>query len=155
MTPPDMTFYCYGFDQLTTHQLYNILKLRAQVFMGEQKITDPDVDGVDLDARHVLILASHGDLAGYIRLYQKTYQGQPVVGLGRIVIHPNYRGKGLGGPLVTQAMAFATQWQPGVGKLYMSAQAHLQVFYENCGFTRASDLYDDAGIPHIDMVADV
>jgi ElaA protein len=146
---------CLTFDELTTSQLYDILKLRAQVFMGEQYITDPDVDGVDLTAHHVMLLAGdeqHSPLVGYCRLYQKVFNHQPVTGLGRIVIHPEYRGQQLGKQLVAEAVNVARQLFPEQG-YYLSAQAHLQGFYEHCGFQRVSEeTYLDAGIPHIDMV---
>lgn len=146
---------CLMFDELTTSQLYEILRLRARVFVGEQHITAPDVDGMDLDARHVMLLAGDeptSPLVGYCRLYQKVFRGTPFTGLGRIVIQPDYRGQQLGKVLVAEAVNFSKALLPEQG-CYLSAQGHLQRFYEHCGFQRVSEeTYLDAGIPHIDMV---
>lgn len=63
----------------------------------------------------------------------------------------SHRGQGLGYPLIEKAIAFIRD-ELGQSRIKISAQAHLQNFYENCGFQTVSEVYLEDGIPHQDMV---
>jgi len=43
------------FDELTLNELYNILKLRSEVFVVEQKCIYQDLDDVDKTSYHFLL----------------------------------------------------------------------------------------------------
>ncbi len=55
------------FSELSAKELYEILRLRVDVFVVEQKCPYPEVDGKDLDAWH-LWLEDEDGIEGYLRL---------------------------------------------------------------------------------------
>lgn len=76
--------------------------------------------------------------------------GQPAARIGRVITAPSARGTGLGRQLMQQALVACERLWPGMA-IELGAQAHLQDFYASFGFTAISDVYDEDGIPHIDM----
>ena len=62
-----------------------------------------------------------------------------------------FRSMGLGRPLMFEAIRFTEEAYPGQG-IQIGAQAHLQRFYGLLGFKKLGDVYDEDGIPHIDMI---
>ncbi len=134
-----------SFDELTTRDLYAITQLRERVFVVEQNCVYLDADGVDLLSRHVW-----ADLAGAIHAYLRIVPAGvkfPEVSIGRVITAPEARGTGLGKELMGRGIAAA-----GAGPIRIGAQAHLEKFYGELGFVRASEPYDEDGIPHIEML---
>lgn len=145
-----------SFDELSRDQLYEVLRIRSDIFVVEQQSPCCDVDGLDREALHLLAYdhdSVHGGaraLAGYLRLLPPIMAG-PAPVLGRIAIRQAYRGQGHGQALVHEALAEVTRrFRPQAVKL--SAQSHLCDFYERLGFQANSLPYDDHGIPHVDMI---
>lgn len=135
------------FDDLDTHRLYQVLRLRQQVFILEQQSIYEDIDNLDQHSWHLLIHTENG-LAGYARLradsHARAYKFE------RLVLAPEYRGHGLGKALMQQLLAKSA----ALGhhrQLKLSAQAHLVAFYEGFGFQAVGEAYDDGGILHRDM----
>ncbi|MDM8267167.1 GNAT family N-acetyltransferase, partial [Limosilactobacillus pontis] len=88
------------FDDLSTMKLFEIYKLRDEVFTVEQKRIHNDIDDNDLKAIHV-----YDELDGQIAAYARVFLKQPgLVTFGRVVTAPNFRGKGLGNELLPQIM---------------------------------------------------
>lgn len=135
------------FAALTTATLYAVLKLRVDVFVVEQQCAYGELDGQDDTALHVLGLLD-GTILAYARVLAPLADGVPHI--GRVVVDPRYRGKGLGVAVMQEALRAARE-AFGVCDVAVSAQAHLQRFYEDLGFKRTSDVYDWDGIPHVDM----
>lgn len=133
-----------AFDELTARELHAIYALRVRVFVVEQACAYQDVDALDLLARHVWAEAD-GRIAGYLRILPAGAKYDEA-SLGRIVTAPEARGTGLGRELVLRGFAL-TAGAP----LRIAAQAYLERFYTELGFVRVSDVYDDDGIPHVDM----
>ncbi|CAN5888465.1 GNAT family N-acetyltransferase [soil metagenome] len=134
-----------SFDELTARELYAITQLRERVFVVEQNCVYLDADGADLMSRHLW-----ADQAGAIRAYLRVVPATvkfPETSLGRVITAPEARGTGLGKELVRRGIAAA-----GAGPIRIGAQAHLQRFYGELGFVPASELYDEDGIPHIEML---
>jgi ElaA protein len=77
-------------------------------------------------------------------------KGDAAPRLGRIATARDWRGCGLGGYLLTAGIARALERWPD-RPVELSAQAHLQDFYATHGFRPVSEIYDEDGIPHIDM----
>lgn len=138
-----------SFDELTLDQLYKILKLRFDVFVSEQNSIYDEYDNKDYDAIHFFI-EDKESVVGYLRLYKKSLS---VVSLGRIVVHKDYRKKGLGRKLVQEAINYSKS-NLKVGEIQISAQFYLKEFYEEFGFKATSEAYHDGGVLHIDMVLD-
>lgn len=141
----ELTWHEKTFDTLSPAQLYAIIALRQQVFVVEQRCVYQDADGADAQARH-LWAERAGSIVAYLRIVPAGVKFAEV-SLGRIVTAPEVRGTGLGRELVRRGIA-ATRGVP----LRIGAQAHLERFYRELGFQRASDVYDEDGIPHIEMI---
>ncbi len=136
------------FDELTTKELYAILRLRSEVFVVEQACAYLDPDGKDLDAYHAQYL-ENDELVGYLRLLQPTVNAH-FSSLGRIVLNQKYRGSGLGLSLIQSGINFSLDNFEGM-VIKIGAQLALQSYYASFGFKACSAPYDDFGIMHIDM----
>lgn len=143
------------FDDLTTRELHALLHMRQSVLIVEQASPYPDLDGRDPDAVH-LIATRSGDAApvGCARCFGPGADpGAPkgaTVSFGRLAVLPSERGTGLGRELVAASLAHLTERWPD-RDVVIGAQLYLERFYGSFGFRRESDVYDDGGIPHIDM----
>lgn len=138
-----------SFQELNSMELYQILKLRNQVFIVEQNCVYQDIDNKDLESYHLMCIVN-GDIAGYTRLIPPGVSYDDA-SIGRIVIGLSYRRLGLGRALVRKSI-------DGCGKFFtkspirISAQSYLCEFYTSLGFKKEGDLYEEDGILHIEMV---
>ena len=140
-----MIWHERAYDELTRDELYAILELRARVFVVEQNCVYQDVDGLDPRCRHVWA-QDRGEIVAYLRLIPAgvTYDE---VAIGRVIVAQRMRGTGLGRELMRRGLAAA-----GAVPVRLGAQAHLEKFYTDLGFRRVGDVYDEDGIPHIEML---
>jgi ElaA protein len=138
-----------GLDELSARELYDLLRMRVDVFVVEQSCPYPELDGKDIDALHLRLL-DDGELLGSTRLL-KPHGAQDLVKIGRVVVSPGHRGKRLGDALMTESIAACERLYPE-NPIALSAQAHLRRFYESFGFVKTSEEYLEDGIPHLDMV---
>lgn len=137
------------FEGLGNRQLYDILRLRQEVFAIEQTSIYLDADGLDLAAIHMA--AWDGDrLLAYQRCLPPGLQEAEST-LGRIVVAEPARGRDLGRELVRRGIAHNLARWPGVN-IRIHAQAYLERFYAELGFVTEGDVYDLDSIPHLDMV---
>ncbi len=136
------------YDELTRDEVYELLRLRCAVFIAEQDCAYLDVDGEDRTAWHLFARDGQGKLCACLRALPRR-GGEPMH-FGRIVVRADCRGLGLGRALVCRGLETARgTWDEH--RVRISAQAHLQRFYESCGFCALSGAYDLDGIAHIDM----
>lgn len=141
---------CKHHTDLGKEQLYAILKLRTEVFVVEQKCPYQEVDGQDLEGDTCHLMAWQDDrLVAYLRLLDPTSQGGDVI-IGRVVIAPEARGKGLGHELMEHALKQIGKYWPQT-PVFLSAQAHLQGYYSRYGFAVVGEEYLEDDIPHIGM----
>ncbi|WP_371355215.1 GNAT family N-acetyltransferase [Pseudomonas chlororaphis] len=141
---------CKHHTDLGKEQLYAILRLRTEIFVVEQKCAYQEVDGQDLEGDTCHLMAWDDDqLVAYLRLLDPVSQGGDVV-IGRVVIAPQARGKGLGHELMEHALKQAQKHWPQT-PIYLSAQAHLQGYYGRYGFNVVGEEYLEDDIPHIGM----
>lgn len=139
------------FDQLSKEELYELLSLRQSIFVVEQKSWYLDADGLDNCSLHLLIKLNDV-LLGYLRLLPPKIK-YDTPSIGRIAILENYRGNKIGSRLVKEGIqksleTFSTH------SLTISAQEYLIKFYEDHGFKVFGEVYNEDGIPHIQMVKD-
>lgn len=128
-----------------TDDLDTCLALRRVVFIEEQNVPVPDeIDGLDPDCLHLLAVDGTTPV-GTARI---LIDGD-IAKIGRVCVLPSHRGTGLGAALIRTALE-AAQGKAMQAKL--GAQTHALGFYEKLGFTATGPIYDDAGIPHRDMV---
>lgn len=149
MTQHILDWQCLRFDQLTTHLLYRILKVRQEVFAVEQNSVYLDVDGRDLDALHVLATVDD-QIVAYCRVLPPGLKYSEA-SIGRVLTTSAARGSGAGRKLMDYALRVCTEHYPDRG-IRISAQLYLEQFYCSCGFTSCSSPYDEDGIPHIEML---
>lgn len=139
-------------EDFSAFELYALLKMRVDVFVVEQKCPYPELDGKDIDALHLTLM--HGDdLLACARILPPS-QTQDPVKIGRVAVSPSHRGKHLGDALMREAIAVCEQHFLGHA-IALSAQSHLQLFYQSFDFAPTSAEYLEDGIPHIDMVRPV
>ncbi|HFI0264125.1 TPA: GNAT family N-acetyltransferase [Streptococcus suis] len=138
-----------AFDQLSLQELYTILTLRMDVFVVEQACPYPEVDGKDPNCLH-LLGTDEGELVAYLRILPAGLSYDEV-SIGRVVVKSSHRGKGLGRPMMEQAIDFITTvWEES--QIKIGAQAHLEKFYSSLGFEPVSEVYLEDTIPHLDML---
>lgn len=152
-----LTWQWSVFDELSPHDLYEILRLRQLVFVVEQSCPYLDADGHDAKAWHLLgHLARRGDdeatplLAAYVRIFSPGIK-YAEASIGRVVTHPQVRRTGVGKILMSEAIRRVESLAPHAD-IRIGAQMYLEKFYELFGFHRVSKPYDEDGIPHIEMI---
>ncbi|MBK4216566.1 GNAT family N-acetyltransferase [Paracoccus caeni] len=124
--------------------------IRRAVFIEEQGIADAD-EWDDLDGQAIHLLAwQDGEAVGTARILLDGATGK----IGRVCVLPEGRGTGLGAQLIRAAVDVLRS-RPGIVRAKLGAQVQAIGFYEKLGFVTVGDLYDDAGIPHRDMVREL
>lgn len=145
-----MQWITLTFKQLSTWQLYDLLKLRIDVFVIEQQCPYSELDGHDRHPETRHLLGYRDDkLTAYARLLPAglTY---PEVSIGRVVTAYTERGNGCGHALLKQALLEVQDiWQNA--PITIGAQYQLKDFYQCHGFEAISAQYIEDGIAHIDM----
>lgn len=144
----NIEFKIKPFEELSTSELYEILKLRVEVFVVEQNCIYQDIDGKDSKAIHVLGYYN-GDLAAYCRIFDAGYYFDET-SIGRVIVSPKYRDKKFGHDLMKVAIE-AVEANFNKKQITISAQMYLQKFYESHGFVKTSEMYLEDDIPHIQM----
>lgn len=137
------------FNDLTIHELYDILHLRGKIFIVEQNAPYIDLDYKDQKALH-LFAYKNNQLVAYCRLFKRgDYFDEASV--GRVIVSEEYRRYGYGHQLMEKAIEMEMSLL-NESKITISAQLYLQNFYESHGFERISDVYLEDGLPHVKMV---
>lgn len=137
------------FERLSVHELYEIMALRQRVFGVEQKCAYLDADGFDQIAWHLCGWEGK-TLTTYLRVLpaQVKYL-EPSI--GRVVTATEARGKGYGKAIMVEALK-RIQEEFGPTAIRISAQAYLEKFYGDFGFTKVSSPYLEDEIPHVEML---
>ena len=134
------------YKELTTDELYEILKIRVDVFVVEQKCPYPEVDGKDKNAYHILGYQNE-KLVGYLRVLNRGVAFKNV-SIGRVISLK--RREGIGTALLRKGIEVAKEkYQADV--IEIEAQTYAKEFYAKEGFVQASDEFLEDGIPHIKM----
>ncbi|MEY8197725.1 MAG: GNAT family N-acetyltransferase [Colwellia sp.] len=144
------------FSELSLNQLYDVLKLRVDVFVVEQTCFYPDLDSdrnlLDRHPKTLHLLGYQSEqLVAYLRILPKGQSYLDYVSIGRVVIAPQVRGAGLGHELMTKGIRLCQQRFPNES-IKISAQHHLKAYYQQHGFTQVSEMYLEDDIPHIAMI---
>lgn len=138
-----MTIRVLAFDELDARAAYDVWRLRQDVFVVEQGCPYPDLDGRDVEpgTRHVLL--TEGDaLVGYLRLLEDGNR----LRIGRVVLAPAVRGRGLADGLMTAALEVC-----GDREVVLDAQSPLRDWYAGFGFAVSGPEFLEDGIPHLPM----
>ncbi|MFY0683308.1 MAG: GNAT family N-acetyltransferase [Balneola sp.] len=138
------------FENLTPHQLYDLLKLRQDVFVIEQQCIYEDFDGYDDKSIHFLIYEEN-EIAAYSRIFAPNIKYKNESSIGRIIVAKQFRGGRLGKILIKESIDYCLNSFPD-NTIRIEAQAALTGYYSKLGFTPDSDIYEVDGIDHLQMV---
>ena len=135
------------FHELTADELYDLLKLRTDVFVVEQKCPYPELDGLDREALHVW-LSDEGGIAACLRVMDRGAESE-YVSIGRVVAAR--RRQGLGTKVLREGIRAARDYF-GAEHIYLEAQTYARGLYEKQGFRVISEEFLLDGIPHLKML---
>ena len=135
------------FDELTLEELYEILKLRAEVFVVEQDCVYQDIDDKDKGAWHVFLRDDDG-MEAYLRVLDKGVAFEEV-SIGRVV--DRKRGQGFGKAIIDEGIKVAVD-KLGADRIKIVAQSYAEGFYAKMGFITVSEEFMYDGIPHVYMI---
>ena len=144
-----MEINTYRYNELTTNQLYSILKLRAEVFVVEQNCDYQDLDNKDNKALH-LIGEINNEIIAYTRIFKKgDYFTNSSI--GRVLVKKEFRKKELGKAIMEKSIEIIKK-NTKEEKIEISAQKYLTKFYKDLGFKKTGKEYLEDNIPHIKMI---
>ncbi|WP_368503688.1 GNAT family N-acetyltransferase [Alkalihalophilus sp. As8PL] len=144
-----MNWILKTFNDLTIDELYALLQLRVEVFVVEQNCPYKEIDNNDQVAVHLMGYQS-GCLIAYSRLF-KPGDYYDEASIGRVIVKKDFRTYGYGAQLIEQSIKQLEELAPHA-TIKIQAQHYLHQFYESFGFQRISEIYEEDGIPHIDMI---
>lgn len=140
------------FEELTTTELYALLRLRCDVFVVEQACPYPDLDGRDTEpgtVHHWIAnerIADDDEDEGAVAAYLRTLtQPDGTLRIGRVATAPSARRRGLAAALVEHVSATTS------GPITLDAQSHLAEWYRRLGYEICGDEFVEDGIPHVPM----
>ena len=134
------------FEDLTVPELYEILKLRVDVFVVEQNCPYPELDDKDEAAWHVY-LREDGRIIAYLRVLPPGLSFDTAA-IGRVISAK--RRCGIGTVLMREGIKVAKE-RLQADTIKIEAQTYARAFYEQLGFVQSSDEFLEDGIPHIEM----
>lgn len=138
-----------NFDDFSLNELYEVLRLRSEVFVVEQNCVYQDMDGKDEKALHVLGMEK-GEIVAYTRCFKPGDYFEKA-SIGRVIVKENFRKYGYGHQIMKASIKeIENRYQTYTIRL--SAQQYLTEFYETHGFQQTGKGYLEDGIPHIAMI---
>lgn len=137
-----------SFEEISNKELYEILKLRSEVFVVEQNCVYLDADGLDYVSFHFCGYRNN-ELQAYVRILPPgvSYTNASI---GRVVTRQTTRRTGIGIELMEKAIQHCLNLF-SVKEIDISAQVYLIKFYTSLGFRTLGETYLEDGIPHIKM----
>ena len=135
-----------SFKELTVDELYELLRVRSEVFVVEQNCAYQDMDGDDQESIHLWLTSEDKTIAVARVCPAGTHMQE--ISIGRVVT--TERGKGYGKQIMLHAIDAAIEYF-GAKRIDIEAQEYAKGFYESVGFEQSSDTFMLDGIPHIKM----
>lgn len=129
--------------------MYEIIKLRIEVFVVEQDCPYQDLDDKDKNAYH-LFAEDNGLVVAVLRILPEGVSFEDMA-IGRLIVKKSYRGRGISKKMMNKAINFIIN-DLNKSKIRLSGQAYLIDFYESLGFKRVSDVYLEDGIDHYEFL---
>lgn len=142
-----------SFQELSLEEFHDIVALRIQIFIIEQNCPYQEVDGKDKLAHHLFFKNEMDEIIAVTRILPQGISYEEVA-IGRVVVHEEYRGTGLGNQLMADSMNFVKD-KYGEVPVRLSAQKHLENYYGNHGFKSTGKEYLEDGIPHVEMLYNI
>tara|TARA_R110000868_G_scaffold301100_1_gene561547 strand:+ start:272 stop:724 length:453 start_codon:yes stop_codon:yes gene_type:complete len=145
-----MAWHFLEFNQLSNNDLYEILRVRQEVFVVEQNINYVDADNVDQNCVHVFHKDDNG-INAYARILPVSISPYNHISFGRVLTAKNARKFGLGKELISKSIDYIKKQFPNETAIIISAQEYLENFYKNFGFETISEPYIEEEILHVKM----
>ena len=144
-----MKITVFKYQDLGPDRLYEILKLRSEVFVVEQKCAYQDLDNKDEKALH-LVGEENNKIIAYTRIFRKGdfFKNSSI---GRVLVKKEYRNKDYGRKIMISSIEKLKE-DPKEEKIELSAQKYLLKFYSELGFEKTGEEYLEDNIPHVKMI---
>jgi len=152
-TNTNLRWVTKAFAELTVDELYDVLRLRSEVFVVEQKCIFLDIDNNDRKAFHTIGFIGD-EVVATTRLFDKDIMYDGYQSIGRVVGSPRHRGLGIGKALMQYSISECERLF-GKGPIKIGAQLYLKKFYSEQGFEQSGDMYLEDDIDHIPMIRPV
>jgi ElaA protein len=144
-----LTYKIKAFSELTNIEVYQMIKIREEIFILEQDCVYVDCDGNDPVCFH-MIVKDEDVVIGNLRIVPAGVKYKEV-SIGRVVVIEAYRRKGIADLMMKQALGFIKS-EYNVKEVVLSAQVVIKQLYERNGFKVISDIYLEDGIDHVKMI---
>jgi len=138
------------FSELTALEFHDLIALRINVFVVEQNCPYPELDGKDKKSYHLICRDGLGKIVATSRILPQNISYKEV-SIGRVVSASEVRGIGLGHEMMKNCFEFI-QEEFGDVPVKISAQEHLEQFYQQHGFISTGKKYLEDDIPHVEMI---
>lgn len=138
------------FSELSTSEFHDLIALRMKAFVVEQKCSYLDLDGKDKKCYHLICRDGLGKVVATARMIPPGVSYKEV-SIGRVVLDDAIRGIGKGHELMDKCMSFAKE-EFGNVPIRISAQKHLEAYYNTHGFKSTEKDYLEDDIPHVEML---
>lgn len=148
-----MTWESKTWAEMSADDVFEVMKLRTDVFFLEQRITEEELDDADRfpTTRHIWATDDSGRAVAYVRVVRRVEPPQADQGIGlsigRLVVASSHRGQGLGHELMRRALA-----ECNGESVVLHAQARVEGLYRAHGFAAVGEPFDEAGIVHLRMI---
>jgi ElaA protein len=149
-TNTNLRWVTKSFSELTVDELYDVLKLRSEVFVVEQKCIFLDIDNNDRKAFHTIGFMGD-EVVATTRLFDKDIMYDGYQSIGRVVGSSRHRGIGIGKALMQYSISECERLF-GKGPIKIGAQLYLKKFYSEQGFEQSGEVYLEDDIDHIPMI---
>ena len=137
------------YSELTVDELYEILKLRSEVFVVEQNCVYQDIDNIDKRSYHIYMKEKDNpEIKVYLRVFEKDNDTSQI---GRVVTAMDCRRKGYASQLIIKGIEISKNEMKKT-KVYLEGQVYASKLYEKLGFKIISDEFLEDGIPHYKML---
>lgn len=127
--------------------LYRILWLRVSVFVVEQKVAYPEIDGREIEPGAELLWTEEGEA---VLATLRILQDDGALRIGRVATAAAARGRGYGADLMRAAIERCERRDPGA-PINLDALLPLEGWYTRFGFARSGEPYEEDGVTHIPM----
>lgn len=144
-----MKLICKTFAELSIIELYDLMKLRTDIFVVEQDCAYPELDGFDNVALHIMGSVEN-ELVAYSRI-MPAYTVYEQISIGRVAVREDQRKNKLGKKLFDYTLKKTQEKYPDQ-IIKIQAQTYLEKFYASFGFKTISEPYPDVGVWHVDMI---
>ena len=150
MSAVKVDWACLCLGEMSSYQLFELLRVRQNIFIIEQSCIYSDIDNHDLSCWHLMGYGHNSELNAYCRLLKpQTIYNEAAI--GRVLVKKECRGGGLARELMLEAHRRCEQIFKSKA-VRLNAQVYLKEFYEGIGYRCVSAPYSEDGILHIEML---